>query len=58
MSINNRKLIEGTQPVVYESKFQTLLGKAYCLFKGHKKVNIKTEKVDLNYCICCWKEIK
>jgi hypothetical protein len=58
MSINNRKLKQGTLPVIYESKFQTALGKLYCLFKGHKKVIIKTDTVDRNFCICCWKEIE
>jgi hypothetical protein len=57
MSIDNRSLKEGTLSAIYESKLHTMLGKAYCLLKGHKKVNIKTESVDKNYCICCWKEL-
>ena len=57
MSINNRNLKEGTLPVLYESKFQTFLGKAYCLLAGHRKVNIVTETVNKNFCICCWKEL-
>lgn len=57
MSISNRKLTEGTMPVIYESKFQTKLGRLYCFFAGHKKVKIETDKVNKDYCICCWKEI-
>lgn len=53
MSIQNRKLTEGTAIAIYESKYQTLLGKTYCLFKGHKKIKL----IDKNYCICCWREL-
>jgi hypothetical protein len=57
MSIDNRKLKEGKLSVNFESKFQTMLGKAYCLLTGHKEVKIKTDTFDKNYCICCWKEL-
>jgi hypothetical protein len=58
MSIRNRKLKEGNTTVIYESKIQTLFGKVYCTFAGHKKVHIKTDTIDEYYCICCWKEMK
>lgn len=54
MSISNRKIQEGTHTVKHESKFQTFLGKVYCLFKGHKEVTL----VDKKYCICCWKKME
>lgn len=57
MSISNRKLKEGTLPIIYENKLQTTLGKVYCLIVGHKKVVIETNKANKSYCICCWKEI-
>lgn len=53
MSIPNRKVAKGTYTVKYESKFQTKLGKLYCLFRGHKEVKI----MDHKYCLCCWKEL-
>lgn len=53
MSVGNRKITQGTTEVKYESKWQTLVGRIYCMFRGHKPVYIGHDR----YCICCWKKL-
>jgi hypothetical protein len=61
MSIRNRYLTEKgpfNLTVLYESKFQTRIGKVYCAFAGHKPIRLITDTVNSDYCICCWKKLR